>query len=255
MARDRRDRSAVADIIDFFKDLVGIIDDAEDVRHRTQEILQNTQAKAKRIQDRGSKFADRIQRASNTDDPKAIIAIIDIVDGEVPVLFSDTSNLENDFQEARRELNALRAKIRRDFPNREVRRSTQIVQKALFELNRALKANAGAIKAYSKVQRTFNSRLRSKRKFLLGAGALDLIATGGIATALTAIVIGANEGRTLTTIATVALSPAIAALKVLQVVFGTIGGALSRAVRGSNEVVIEVGRALGAPTGVRSRRR
>lgn len=232
-------------IVDWFSDLVGIVDDAQDVSDIIQKDFSALNRTVAALSSKGKLFADNIRAASRIKDPKDLIKFIKIVEGSAPLLWKDLVVLSKQFDKTAEKLENLEKKVQNDFPMDEARTALSLIRDAKSKVRDLRQANTEAIKVYSDIQEAYNQHLMDWRATLAAGVVADMLLTAGFATIIMGIVKGAQEGRIIfNTIHTIFLF-VVGIVKGIIFVLRKIGQAAAAAVRGGHKVMVETAKVLG----------
>lgn len=238
-------------LLERFKDLVGIVDDAGDIQQRLDRHLRKTAKVAKRIADEGKDFVRRLEATRDAKDVKEVQEFISEIEGRAPFLLKNASRLAKDFEAAFADIDELEEIVGQRFPPNERTKTISKLREARKTLEQTFRLNERAIRAYDNVQRMFNDHLRNWRATFGATSVAGLLLTGGLANVASGIIKGAQEGRILTNAVVGTFSPVLGLVGGLQFVFQTVGRVAAAGVRGGWRVLSAAAKKLGYVFGFR----
>lgn len=252
--------------LEFLKDLVGIIDDAEDVRQDLEPRFAKMQGIIQRVSEEGKGFA---QRLASTDqkDIASIKSMIELVGEKAPFLWRNAKEVGGMIRSLKNRMSDLRQRVgSKVFPAAERAEASRILRKAEGELTKFERVNARTIRLYDDLVKLYNRHLSKFRKIFaatvgtslaLGVAApLAVGAAGGalpagleaargvvvlsadIATVITSIIKGAKEGRVLGNLATGLFMSYIGIVQGLWWILRKVGQGAAAGLRGGRDAAV-----------------
>lgn len=177
--------------VDFFKDIFGVMDDANDYAEEVQDILKKLQPLFDRLERAGDDLGDRLEEARKADDLKKMKALLVGADFETPGVLGKT--IRKKLSEAWSKTKDLEQSLRKLPP--EIRRNAEKhVERAEDKIGVIIKENKKMLSEISKVQREVRSHARKIAKYV-ATGVLVVTGSAGVAyafgTAIKTAVVGA----------------------------------------------------------------